>query len=116
MSQLYGLATDGSADFTDPDDDGMNNWEESVAGVNPTNAASILALSSPVVNSNVIGLQVTWQSVNTRTYYLQRGTDLGASPAFTSIRSNLYGLTGTTTVTDSSATNGGPYFYRVGVQ
>jgi hypothetical protein len=48
-----------------------------------------------------------------RRFSLQRSTNL---LSFTSIRSNLVGQASTTTFTDASATNAGPYFYRTGVQ
>jgi hypothetical protein len=115
-AQQYGLATDGSADFADADSDGMNNWQEWIAGVNPTNAASVLALLRPARTNNLGGITLTWQSVNTRTYYLESSTNISASPPFTSIKSNIVGQTGTTSVTDATATNAGPYFYRIGVQ
>jgi len=110
----YNLPTDSAADFLDSDGDGMNNWQEWIAGLIPTDATSVLRLNQPT--NTVTGLQVSWQSVNSRTYYLQRSTNLLASPAFTGIQSNLAGGTVTTTFTDTSATNDGPYFYRVGVQ
>jgi len=114
--QQFGFPTDGTADFADPDGDDLNNWQEFIAGTNPTNAASFLTVTSihPVVSQNRAVIQ--WQSVNTRTYYLQRAADLTAQPAFTSIQSNLVGQTGNTSYIDTTATNGGPYFYRVGVQ
>jgi hypothetical protein len=114
-AQQYGLPTDDTADYTDSDGDNLNNWQEWKAGTNPTNAASVLALQAPA-NTNTTGITVTWQSVNTRTYFLQSSTNLSATPSFTSIQSNIVGQAGTTSCTDTTATNGGPYFYRVGVQ
>jgi hypothetical protein len=113
-AQQYGLLTDGSADFSDPDGDGMNNWEEWLAGLDPTNPASVLVLLRPVTANNSNGITLTWRSVSTRTYSLERTTDLSGSAGFVTIE-GVRGQNGTTTVTDFTATNAGPYFYRVRV-
>jgi hypothetical protein len=112
--QQYGLPTDGSVDLADLDGTGWSVYQDWIAGLNPTNAASVLVMLPPVVTTNTVGVTVSWQSVNTRTYYLQRSGNLAAP--FTSLHSNIVGQAGTTSYTDSSATNSGPYFYRVGVQ
>ena len=110
----YGLPTDGSADYFDPDHDGMNNWQEWRAGTNPTNAYSLLLIHS--VAQNAEGILVRWWSVDNRTYLIERATNLGQPAAFTTLQSNVPGQLGTTTFIDSTATGKGPFFYRVGVQ
>jgi hypothetical protein len=92
----------------------MNNFQECVAGTNPTNGASLLILYSPTSNSN--GVNILWQSVNNRTYYLQRSPAPGTSSAFSTVQSNIPGQVGITTLTDTSPGAGGSFFYRIGVQ
>jgi hypothetical protein len=113
--QQYGLPTDGSVDHADLDGTGFNVYQDWVAGLNPTNPSSVLEMLTPAATVNPAGLVVTWQSVNTRTYFVQCRTNLAAQQSFTTIQSNILGQAGTTSYTDFTATNAGPYFYRVGV-
>jgi hypothetical protein len=106
--QQYGLPTDGSVDFADLDGTAFNVYQDWVAGLNPTNPASVLAMFTPAATNNAHGIIVT--------YFLQRSTNLFSQPAFLTLQpSNLTGQPGTTSYTDTSATNNFPYFYRVGV-
>ena len=112
--QQYGLATDGSADYLDPDSDRLNNWQEWRAGTDPINPLSVLRLLSPIrTSTNMI---VRWQSVSSRNYFLERGTDLAAQPPFSTLATDIIGQAGTTTFTDTNAVGPGPFFYRVDVQ
>ena len=110
--QQYGLPTDGSADYADYDGDGMNVCQDWVAGLNPTNALSVLRLLSP--SSPAPTSTVTWQSVAGVNYLLERSANL-ASP-FMLLATNIVGQAGTTSYADTNATGAGPFFYRVGVQ
>ena len=110
--QSYGLPSDGSADYADPDGDGMNNWEEWVCGTNPTNALAALRLVS-ALPSAANGITVSWQSVPGIIYSLERSTNSDLS--FTVLATNIVGQASVTTFTDTSATRLGPSFYRVSV-
>ncbi len=111
-AQYYGLPTDGSADYLDLDHTGLENWQKSIAGLNPTNSASVLALVSSVPDPADGGVDVTWQSVNGIYYNLERSTDL---QSFTTIQTAIPGQPGTT-YTDTTATDLGHCFYRINVQ
>jgi len=69
-------------------------------------------LSAAPAGTNVT---VSWQSVEGVSYFLERSTNLWASPPLTLLAPNLPGQPGTTSYADTTATNAGPYFYRVGV-
>jgi hypothetical protein len=68
------------------------------------------------ISNGVIGPVIQWQSTNSRTYFLGRSADLSSQPPFSNLASNIAGQALTTTYTDTTGTNGGPFFYRVGVQ
>ena len=112
--QGFGLPTSASAVYADSDGDQMNNWQEWRADTNPTNGLSVLRIVNATKGPN--GAEVTWQSVATRNYWLERATNLGEAVPFQTVATNIAGLAGTKTYMDTTATNGGPFFYRVGVQ
>jgi len=112
--QQYGLPTDGTADNVDTDGDGFTTAQEWRAGTDPTNAASLLQMTT--TTNSVSGPIITWQSVAGVTYLVQRGADLTAQPAFSTIQSNIVGQSGTTSYTDTNGVGAAQFFYRVGVQ
>lgn len=111
--QQFGLPTDGSADFADPHNDSMNNWQEWRCGTNPTNSLSALRMVSALPTGT--NITVTWQSVAGINYLLERSTSLlGPCPVFTALAAGIPGQDGTTSYADNTAVGTGPWFYRVG--
>jgi hypothetical protein len=111
--QQYGFPTDGSADFTDADGDGMSNWQEWRCGTDPTDPISALRLLPPIVTRT--NVMVTWQSVAGVNYFLERGKNLVPPVVFTPVAANILGQANRTTYTDTNAPGPGPFFYRVRV-
>jgi hypothetical protein len=63
-----------SAATADPDHDGMSNYQEFLAGTNPTNAASVLKLTA--FNPNISANAVSLNSANGTIYRVQYRDDL----------------------------------------
>lgn len=63
----------------DPDDDGLTNLDELIAGTLPQDAASVLRLFHPVMSEG--GVMVRWQGGRTAVQYLERADHLDPAPA-----------------------------------
>ena len=109
--QQFNLPINPATDTADPDGDRMNNWQEWRCATDPTNAVSALRLLAPTVAGP--DLLVRWESVVGVNYSLERSSTL--TSAFVPLATNIAGLAGTTTYTDTNAIGVGPWFYRVGV-
>ncbi|MFA6173474.1 MAG: Ig-like domain-containing protein [Kiritimatiellales bacterium] len=71
----YGLTNGINAANADPDGDGASNYAEYMAGTDPTNKNSVLALKVPQMTgaSNIV---IQWSSVQNRFYAVLTATDL----------------------------------------
>lgn len=98
---------------TDTDLDGFPDVSEYLADTDPTNAASRLVIESIAPFTLLgAGVDVTWQSVTTRLYRVDRSTNLLQTGGFSPFTSDVPGQAGSTTVTDP-APPGPRAFYRI---
>jgi len=98
--------------LADSDGDGMNNWQEWIAGTDPTDSASALRLLAPMVTSP--GLLLRWSSDTNHAYFVERTSSLATPIIFDLLRTNVPGLSGSTTYIDTTVPPAGGAFYRVG--
>ena len=106
-----GFPTDGSADFADPDGDHMSNHDEWLAGTDPHDPESALRMFTPVAEADSVLL--SWQSVGTRTYTLERATNVSSAANFTPIAENLFGQPPANGFRDYPPADATAVFYRV---
>jgi hypothetical protein len=111
LSQYGLLPANAATDTADPDGDGMNNWQEWIAGTDPTDGTSVLRLLAPVPTPP--GLLLRWNSDTNHAYFVERATSLGPPAAFNRLRSHVPGLAGLTTFVDT-APPGNAALYRIG--
>ena len=104
-----------SGPTADPDHDGLNNEQEFLAGTDPTNASSCLAIIAPTNNPVVAGggFVVRWQSVTGKTYSVLAATNL--MTGFSAL-TNALPATPTVNVYTDKVNGAGQKFYRVGVE
>jgi hypothetical protein len=60
----------------DPDGDGMSNRQEYLAGTDPNIMSSNLRITTYNIQSGGTNVSLTWSSVPTRFYYIQKNLDL----------------------------------------
>jgi len=95
-----------SGDSADPDGDGFNNYQEYIAGTNPTNA-----LSQFVVGSGVDRAKLNWSSVSGRVYEVYWTSNLLSS--FTPLQTNIVWPQSVYTNAVQSGTGSGFYKMKV---
>ena len=97
----------------DPDGDGMSNYAEYNAGTNPNDPQSRFAFVDVALDP-LGGIAIRWSSVASKTYTVQRSGNLLES--FSDVQTNIPATPGTNYLRDASATDAGPYFYRIQVE
>jgi hypothetical protein len=108
--------TGGATNMTpgaDDDYDGANNLQELIAGTNPTNDASVLAIEQ-VTAPAVYGSVISWPSVSNRFYEVDRATNL-VSPGFEPIAVGIPAFPPVNVYTDAVEGIEGA-FYRITVE
>ena len=98
--------------LADTDSDGMSNWQEEIAGTNPLEAASILAVRASVQPDATLRLE--WSSAAGRTYMVLEADD--PSGPFTPRGNSLASTSPLNVWTTTTVIGEVPRFYRIEVQ
>jgi hypothetical protein len=85
--------------LVDSDHDGMSNTSEFQAGTDPLDAASFLAITSIVIQTNRLP-EIRWQSVTGKSYVVKYSDDF---ISWTQLGVPVIGTNSTATVTDSTS-------------
>ena len=96
----------------DADSDGANNWQEWVAGTDPTNAQSFLLIEAQN-GAPISGYVVRWPSTSNRLYRLQWSSNLMSG--FAVAASNIVPTPPINTYTDTAHSASSPIYYHIGV-
>ena len=108
----FGSTTNAAAaPAADPDNDGMSNWAEFLAGTNPTNSASVLRLTDIARQGN--DLRITWTMGSGKTNVLERAAAPGGASNFTDAFTVLTVGSITNYLDVGAATSAPARYYRV---
>jgi hypothetical protein len=111
--ELTYFGTTGINANADPTGKGMTIWQDYLAGTNPNRATSILEITAANFSPGGTLASLTWDSVSSRLYYLQKTADLTTrvwTDSGLGLVSPSAGSTTTAAFTDTSAP---ARFYRV---
>ncbi|MGH7954238.1 MAG: hypothetical protein ACREFE_20275, partial [Limisphaerales bacterium] len=110
----YGFTNNfAAAETNDSDGDGMLNWQEYVAGTNPTNASSVFSVRSLAPTGPFVEYQITFSTALNRTYRVEVSSDL---QTWQTLQDGIAGTGGDVTITDTRNLAGATQtYYRVAV-
>ena len=111
---IYGSET-GMVAGADADGDDMSNYAEFVAGTDPTNEFSYLAVVSPLQGPEGAGAVVRWTSASNWYYRIDRSTNL-VDGFVQGVLTSLPATPPMNVCTDAAPAGAGPMYYRIGVE
>jgi len=97
----------------DPDHDGMSNAQEYQAGTDPNNVNSVLRITAGSFSPGGTSASITWNSVPTRFYYIQKTLGLTNGTWADSGLGIIPPAAGSSTMDGFADTNAPARFYRV---
>jgi len=110
--ELQNFGATGIDPNADPDHDGMSNKQEYLAGTNPNDATDKLAIASTTLPSAGASVSLSWKSVPSRYYLIQKTLDV-SPPAWTDSGLGLIASDGTFTTRTFVDAATPERFYRV---
>ncbi|MBT3193668.1 MAG: hypothetical protein HN341_14065 [Verrucomicrobia bacterium] len=112
----HGLdASDYSDAGLDADGDGMSNYAEYRTGSDPNDFSSRFEVDVDTIEGATgVSFELEWASLVDREYTIWRSTNL--LDGFTPLVTGEVGVPPTNVFTDATATDAGPYFYRIEVE
>ncbi len=109
---FFGSVTNVNADpEADPDHDGIPNWQEYLAGTNPTNAQSRLDFAGVTHQPAAGSVSLQWNAMSGRVYVVESSPSLTGGQ-WTAVSTNLLG-DGTVHSFIQTNAAGGVRFYRI---
>jgi len=105
----YGLSTNDYAALAHNDTDGMANWEEYIADIDPTNSESVFMITEVTLENDV---SIKWKGGILATQILERCTSI-LYGTWNAVVTNHPPTATSTNWTDFSATNKKSRFYRI---
>ncbi|NLB69105.1 MAG: hypothetical protein GX804_05415 [Lentisphaerae bacterium] len=110
--EFYGLPTDGSADNIDSDGDSFTNFEEWLAGTDPTDATSFLSIEEFKIQSDG-STQIKWKSIPGKVYDIESASSIEQGGTFSTTVSNILSRGYSTVETVETNSPANSQFYRI---